>query len=250
MIFPELSDTGPLIAVLVRAVVPLSMLKWPLGGLAASILADAMDVVIVGLVQDGTYANYTATDKFFDTYSLAISASIALSWTNRAARTTALALFYMRVIGVAVVAITGFGSIFFFFPNIFELFYAYHLVTVKWFPSGELGSSRSIIGIVVLISAMKLVQEYILHICPILYPYAYQAVILTLVFCLPTGLASFVYLTLHHFESVPQWGLRVKDAGLRAKNFGWVTAGVGLFFFAFWTGLAGLNIVIAYSGGV
>ena len=48
---------GELIIMLVRLVVPLSILLWPLAGGVASMLLDALDVVLIEMIGLGGFSN-------------------------------------------------------------------------------------------------------------------------------------------------------------------------------------------------
>lgn len=47
--------TGPIIVSVIRLLVPLSIFRWQLGGAIASVIADALDVVLVGAISKGNY---------------------------------------------------------------------------------------------------------------------------------------------------------------------------------------------------
>ena len=66
---------------------PVLILRWPLGGFIASVLADTLDVVIVAAIRSGTFEDYTSADKLLDTYMLAFAALVSWRWQNRIART-------------------------------------------------------------------------------------------------------------------------------------------------------------------
>ena len=44
---------GPFVATIVRLIVPLLILRWPLGGLIAAVVADTLDVVIIAAIRSG-----------------------------------------------------------------------------------------------------------------------------------------------------------------------------------------------------
>ena len=61
---------GELIIILVRLVVPLSIFRWPLAGGVASMLLDALDVVLIEMIGLGGFSNYASLDKALDMYYL------------------------------------------------------------------------------------------------------------------------------------------------------------------------------------
>ena len=155
---------GPFVATIARVIVPVLILRWPLGGFIASVLADTLDVVIVAAIRSGTFEDYTATDKLLDTYMLAFAALVSWRWQNRIARNTSIALFGYRVIGVAILQLTDARWVLFVFPNMFDFFYVYHLITTRWFPALEVKGYRMLVYVLLILGGMKLGQEFILHV--------------------------------------------------------------------------------------
>ena len=155
---------GPLVATIVRLIVPLLILRWPLGGLIASVVADTLDVVIIAAIRSGMFDDYTSMDKLLDTYMLVFAAIVAWRWQNRIARFAGIALFGYRVIGVAILQLTDARWVLFLFPSVFDFFYVYHLVTTRWFPALEVNGYRKLAYVLLILTGMKLVQEFILHI--------------------------------------------------------------------------------------
>ena len=155
---------GPFVATIVRLIMPVLILRWPLGGFIASVLADTLDVVIVAAIRSGTFEDYTSTDKLLDTYMLAFAALVSWRWQNRIARTTSIVLFGYRVIGVAILQLTESRWVLFVFPNVFDFFYVYHLVTTRWFPALEIKEYRMLVYVLLVLSGAKLGQEFILHV--------------------------------------------------------------------------------------
>ena len=120
--------TAVIIVLLIRLLVPLTIFKYRISGAVASIVVDALDVVVVEALQSifgepsvgfGDY--YQAFDKWLDMYYLAIEAIICLTWSNHLARNTAIILFLFRLTGIGLFEITGeqFRKLIFFFPNLF-----------------------------------------------------------------------------------------------------------------------------------
>ena len=155
---------GPFVATIMRLIVPVFILRWPLGGFIASVLADTLDVVIVAGIRSGIFEDYTSTDKLLDTYMLAFAALVSWRWQNRIARGASIALFGYRVVGVAILQLTDARWVLFVFPNVFDFFYVYHLVTTRWFPTLEVKGYRLLLYVLLILSGMKLGQEFILHI--------------------------------------------------------------------------------------
>ncbi len=155
---------GPLVATIVRLIVPLLILRWPLGGLIASVIADTLDVVIIAAIRSGMFDDYTSMDKLLDTYMLAFALLVSLRWENPIAKFASIALFGYRVVGVAILQFTDARWVLFVFPSVFDFFYVYHLVTTRWFPALEVNGYRKLACVLLILTGMKLVQEFILHI--------------------------------------------------------------------------------------
>ena len=96
---------GPLTVIALRLLVPLTILRWPLWGGLAAIVADACDILI--LQQFGfSGVDYQRIDKPLDIYYLTFEAIVAQRWAPLL-RWTATALFVWRIIGFALFEATG-----------------------------------------------------------------------------------------------------------------------------------------------
>lgn len=157
--------TGQLVVIGLRLVVPLLILKRPLAGGIIAMLLDALDVVIVEWFGPGGMGDhYHSIDKVLDLYYLGLEAWVALSWTERLPRLTAISLFVYRVAGVIVFELTNWRPALFLFPNLFEHWFLFVLVRNKWFPNMRLDSWGRIALWLVLLYIPKLGQEYLLHV--------------------------------------------------------------------------------------
>ena len=155
---------GPLVATIVRLIVPVFILRWPFAGFIASVVADTIDVVLIAAIRSGMFEDYTSADKLLDTYMLAFAALASLRWQNRIARSAAIALFGYRVAGVIILQLTGARWILFAFPNVFDFFFVYHLMTIRWFPAAEVTGYRVLAYVLLTLGGMKLFQEFMLHV--------------------------------------------------------------------------------------
>lgn len=155
---------GPIIVILIRLLVPLSVFKWPLFGAITSQVADALDVVLITLFNMGDFppGSYAAIDKALDWYFYLFLAIISLKWETLA-KWTSIALFSWRTIGVVLFEITGLRILLFIFPNLFLWFYLFWAARNKYFPKFELTKKKLAIILLVLLIP-KLIQEYILHV--------------------------------------------------------------------------------------
>ena len=155
---------GPLIVIVIRLITPVFILRWPLGGMVASAVADIMDVVIIAWLQSSMFADYTLTDKLLDTYMLGFAVFVSLRWENKIAKYTSVALFSYRIVGIALLEITGERWILFVFPSVFDFFFVYHLISTKWLPHLQVNGYFRLTIVLLILLAMKLFQEYILHV--------------------------------------------------------------------------------------
>jgi len=156
--------TVAFIVITLRLVVPLTILRWPLGGALLALIADIYDFVLLNSFGWGflTSETYQPIDKLFDIYYLSFEAFIASKWTDSIARKTALTLFSWRLVGVTVFELTGTRKFLFFAPNIFEYFYL-TVITARKFITGFRLNRKLLFFLLIAIGIPKLLLEYILH---------------------------------------------------------------------------------------
>jgi hypothetical protein len=155
---------GELIAIAVRVVVPLLILRWPLAGGLAAMLADACDVVLVEFIGLGGFGgHYAETDKLLDTYYLTLELLVAWRWTSPWAKWPAVALYADRLLGVALFEITGARWLLLVFPNLFENWWLYCVAVERFVPRLYPRSFMTTAVPMVLLLIPKLGQEWLLH---------------------------------------------------------------------------------------
>lgn len=156
---------GQIFVIALRLVVPLMILWRPLAGGIIAMLLDAVDVMIVELFGPGGMGpHYHSIDKLLDTYYLSLEMWVALQWTERLPRLTAIVLFVYRLVGVVVFEITGWRPTMFIFPNLFENWFLFVLVRNRFFPGLLLDTWRHIAMWLVVLYIPKAGQEYLLHV--------------------------------------------------------------------------------------
>ena len=155
--------TAILVVLVIRFFLPLTILKWPVGGFLLAILGDIADVMILQKwPPDIDPLYYHRFDNFFDTYYLFFAYLASRKWADPLARKTAAYLYWWRFAGFVIYEATGFQAIFALAPNIFENFYLFGAVIHKWFVSYRLTWLR--LGVWLLILGLpKVFQEYIMH---------------------------------------------------------------------------------------
>ncbi|HMO53707.1 MAG TPA: hypothetical protein PJ994_04320, partial [Tepidiformaceae bacterium] len=148
-----------------RFLLPLSILRYPLPGILAAMLADSIDGAIFDSYTSVSLENYQFYDKSLDIYYLAIAYIATLrNWVDPAALRIAQFLWYYRLFGVALFATMDARVLLFIFPATFEYFFIfYEAVRLRWNPEA-LG-----LGTLLGVAAgswvfLKLPQEYWLHI--------------------------------------------------------------------------------------
>ena len=150
-----------LIIVVIRLLVPLTILRWPLVGGILSLLVDALDVVLATLLHLGGLWNYHSLDKYLDTYYLALEVVVAQRWLGLP-RWTATGLFAFRAVGVVLFEVTNTRMFLFFFPALFENFFLFYVALLRFFPRYLLTPRRLVLWLGILLIP-KMAQEYALH---------------------------------------------------------------------------------------
>ncbi len=150
-----------LIVVLLRLIIPLSILRWPFFGGLAALIADGLDIVLATLLDLGGLWNYHELDKYLDTYYLTLEVIVAQRW-EALERWTATALFIYRVIGVLLFESTGNRLFLFYFPALFENFFLFNAGRLRFVPQYELTPRRLVMWLGILL-VPKMIQEYAIH---------------------------------------------------------------------------------------
>ena len=155
--------------VLARLLVPLLIIRWPLPGILASLILDAVDqTVFQALAPGADLTGYQSYDKALDIYYLVIAyISTLRNWTSPFAVDIARFLIYYRLVGVVLFELTDVRAILFVFPNTFEYYFIfYEAVRLFWDPRRM--SRRVLIGATAFIWIfIKLPQEWWIHIAMI-----------------------------------------------------------------------------------
>ena len=157
-------NTGEIIIIALRLIVPLLILRYALVGGLAAMLLDAADVILIELIPGGSFGgHYPELDKLLDSYYLALELIVALRWRNPYARLPAIVLFAYRAIGVVLFEITRTRLLLFIFPNLFENWWLYVVIVERFWPRLAPRSVKSTAIPLVLLLLPKMGQEYLLH---------------------------------------------------------------------------------------
>jgi len=148
-----------------RFLLPLTIPRYPLPGIVASLVLDGVDQTIFQQFTSLPLEGYQGYDKALDIYYLTIAyVSTLRNWVNRFAFQVSRFLFYWRLAGVALFELTHLRSLLLIFPNTFEYFFIfYEAYRLRWDPQRM--TRKLLIGTAALIwMVIKLPQEYWLHI--------------------------------------------------------------------------------------
>jgi hypothetical protein len=151
--------------VLARVLVPLTIPRYPLPGILAALILDAVDQTIFQALSGLTFAGYQGYDKALDIYYLAVAYIATLrNWTNYTAVRIGRFLFYYRLLGVLLFEVFQFRWLLLLFPNVFEYFFIfYEVYRLRWDPRRL--TANALLGVTALIwIVIKLPQEYWIHI--------------------------------------------------------------------------------------
>jgi len=151
--------------ILARFLVPLLIPVYPIPGILASLLLDASDRAIYAQFVEIDVEAYQAYDKALDIYYLTLAYVATLrNWGHSTALRLARALWYYRLVGVALFELTGIRWILLVFPNVFEYFFiAFEVVRARWNPS-RLQTRHLVIMAAVIWVFIKVPQEYWVHV--------------------------------------------------------------------------------------
>lgn len=152
------------ILIVLRLVLPLSILKYPLLGGIIAISLDNLDWVTKDLFGISPIFEYQLIDKFLDTYYLTFLALASLKFKNKLVKNTLTGLFIYRLIGFLIFEITQIRLVLFFFPNIFENLFFFYLITktIAGFEPNIKYLGLSLLTFIV--SIPKVLQEYSIHV--------------------------------------------------------------------------------------
>lgn len=146
---------------LYRLLTALPVLRWPLAGGLLAVAADFGDLLLLNYVV-GWIPEYQAYDKLFDLFYMVTFLIVALRWQGLA-RNVAVALFAGRIAGVALFELTGQRGLLLAFPNVFELWFLFVATRDHFQPAWQITGRRAV-GVLAVLLALKLGQEWLLHV--------------------------------------------------------------------------------------
>ncbi|NCF68056.1 MAG: hypothetical protein GWP61_18990 [Chloroflexi bacterium] len=148
-----------------RILIPLTIPRYPLPGIIASLVLDAIDQTLFQSLTNFQLDGYQGYDKALDIYYLAIAYIATLrNWSNQWAVRISRFLFYYRLVGVVLFELTQFRWLLLLFPNVFEYFFIfYEVVRLRWDPRRLSGAVLAGVAAAIWI-VIKLPQEYWIHV--------------------------------------------------------------------------------------
>jgi hypothetical protein len=156
---------GELIVIAVRMVVPLLILRYWLAGGVVAMLLDMADVIVVDAIGLGGFGDhYAETDKLLDSYYYVLELAVAWRWAGPWLRIPAIVLFVHRLIGAVLFELLHAHVVLFIFPNLFENWWLYCAVVMKWFPGITPRNAKTTFIPLALLLIPKMGQEYLLHV--------------------------------------------------------------------------------------
>jgi hypothetical protein len=156
-----------LIISFVRIFASLIVFKFNFFGAILVILIDFSDLFMMNLISLGGVRNYQLLDKFLDLFYIVYFLLITLRW-HKILRNISILLFIFRILGFILFEFFQSRIILFIFPNIFEFWFIG--ITLLFLFRSKI-SKRKIIIVIFVSTALKLIQEYILHVWKVLDNY-------------------------------------------------------------------------------
>jgi len=151
--------------ILLRLLIPFTILRFPLLGGFLAMVSDGIDIMLFEAFGYGSLLGnfeYHFVDKIFDMWYLFFELIVILRWKDVLAKNVGKILFGWRFVGFAVFMIFGFREAFFFAPNIFEFFFLAMLIIWKFEPKFKL-KKKSLIIILLIVGLPNIVKEYFMH---------------------------------------------------------------------------------------
>jgi hypothetical protein len=150
---------------ILRLIIPLVILRYPLPGILAAQVLDKYDWKLLPFATEGDYVFYQYWDKSLDSFYLTLALIVSQRWPNQFARRLAVATYSYRMVGVGLFFIFGDQRLFLLFPNIFEGLFVF--IEVYLLITGGAVLFRGVAGATWLVAAVSLprwIREYFIHV--------------------------------------------------------------------------------------
>jgi hypothetical protein len=148
-----------------RVIVPLGIFRYPLPAIIAALFIDAADKSILELFTNLNLDFYQSYDKALDIYYLSLAYIATFrNWPELTAFGISRFLWYYRLVGTTLFELTGVRALLLIFPNVFEYFFIYvEAARTRW-SAMRLSKYHLFAAAAVIWVAIKLPQEYWIHI--------------------------------------------------------------------------------------
>lgn len=148
-----------------RLLIPLSIPKFPLLGILASLILDAADQSIFQQFPGLPLEGYQGYDKALDTYYLTVAyISTFRNWANQFAFRIGRFLFYWRLVGVVLFEFSHLRPLLLIFPNTFEFFFIFYETYRLWWDPSRMSRKFTLGAAILIWIVVKLPQEFWIHI--------------------------------------------------------------------------------------
>jgi hypothetical protein len=155
---------------LVRVLGSLPVLRWPLAGSILAIVLDLSDLAMFTYLGLGWPPDYQRWDKAADLAYMVMFLVVTRRWRNPE-KSIAAALFGLRMVGLAGFEWTDQRWLLVLFPNAFEFWFVFVAARDHFRPDFVLTGRRAAWAVAA-VTALKLPQEYLLHVNRTLDRYA------------------------------------------------------------------------------
>lgn len=155
----------PLLQTLVRLLVPLLILRFPIPGIVLAMMVDMYDWQVMQHTTAAQTTFYQNWDKALDVYYQLFILSLVFHFKDTIAKKVAIILFSYRLLGLLIFVITQSRYVLVFFPNLFENFVLFYLVYIFSTKKKRLFTSQKVLFLILpFLIVPKLIHEYFQHI--------------------------------------------------------------------------------------
>ncbi|MBM04653.1 MAG: hypothetical protein CL766_07735 [Chloroflexi bacterium] len=158
-----------IIIIIFRLIGSFAVFIHPFYGAISVILIDFSDLILMNFLKLGGVSNYQTLDKILD-ISYMITFLIIMLRFNKRERYIGYSLFIYRIIGVIIYEISKSRIILFIFPNFFEV-WIIGISALNLSKNHSRLTKKNIYLLIIPLFAIKIFQEYILHINKVLDNY-------------------------------------------------------------------------------
>lgn len=150
---------------LLRLIIPIAILRYPLPGIIAAQLLDKFDWKVLPLAVENDYVFYQYWDKGLDFFYLTLALIVTRRWPDPLARRVAVWTYAYRAAGFGLFFVTGDETVFVFFPNVFEGLFVF--IEVFFLLTGGdrlFHDVTRLAWVVATVSLPRWIREYFIHV--------------------------------------------------------------------------------------